>query len=655
MFYATLRRVHRITSSRKSKSFSPLQLICSLLLLSSVALGQDKPEYAVKNIPAGLLENANSVIRNYERVLEIQKPGKAVLSETFVITILNREGAFMCGFGDSYDQFSKVTQLSGNIYDGEGRLIRRTNDKEINDRSLLDENTLADDARSKWISVSESSYPFTVEFREEMVISGYLTLPQWRPLNFYKASLEKSSLTVKHPAELEIKYLLVNCEGAMERKKSEGDREIISWSLTEMHAIKNEPYSKSLGEQLPRILVSSTQFELKNYKGSIESWESFGNFVYRLNENRDLLKKDALPAGFLDASVADKRATAEKLYHYLQDNTRYISIQLGIGGWQSFEASYVNKYKIGDCKALTTYMKGLLKLAGIQSFQVLVNSGDHAEKFPEDFPFNFFDHVILMVPFGQDTTWLECTSGYNPFGYLGSATEGRKGLLLDGASSRLIQLPQSRPSELKLKSDIFLNEDLSVSANSTLTAKGKRAEELWYYLHEGVDKLKEWLLDYARKDVKKIDGIREIKNPTSPNEAGISCTLQLQNTMSKAGNNIMLEVNTLTGIKSVPPGLVKRESNVSNETVVTIMDSTTYHIPDAYNVKITGKDTTMIISDFGECKSSLKYFPEKKQLEYMRLFTLNKFNFPSNKYEDLRKFFTAVHEADQRMIFLEKK
>ena len=54
--------------------------------------------------------------------------------------------------------------------------------------------------------------------------------------------------------------------------------------------------------------------------------------------------------------LKDPREKINVLYDFLQKNTHYISIQLGIGGWQPFPADYVAAKRYGDCKALSNYM-----------------------------------------------------------------------------------------------------------------------------------------------------------------------------------------------------------------------------------------------------------------------------------------------------------
>ncbi len=97
------------------------------------------------------------------------------------------------------------------------------------------------------------------------------------------------------------------------------------------------------------------------------------------------------------------------LYNYLQQNSHYVGIQLGIGGWQTYDAIYVATKKYGDCKALSNFMISLLKEAGIKAHAVVIEAGEDQKDFDKDFAHDPFDHVICCVPLDKDTIWLECT------------------------------------------------------------------------------------------------------------------------------------------------------------------------------------------------------------------------------------------------------
>ena len=133
----------------------------------------------------------------------------------------------------------------------------------------------------------------------------------------------------------------------------------------------------------------------------------------------DILDKEyADKAVELVKNIPVRRDKIKALYEYMQKNTRYFSVSFGIGGYQPIPANEVAKNGYGDCKALSNYMKALLKTVGIESYYTLAKAGEY-QYMQADFPSQQFNHVILCVPDNQEMIWLECTSQTKPFNYLG--------------------------------------------------------------------------------------------------------------------------------------------------------------------------------------------------------------------------------------------
>lgn len=279
-----------------------------------------------------------------------------------------------------------------------------------------------------------------IRYGYKKIFDEFLFVANWIPIIHSNIHTTKASLTVEIPADYPVN--ISQSEG-LEAKSEiipEGYKRL-TWQATDMKAFKEEWKSPPLLEWIPSVEIVPQNFQY-GLKGSFESWKDYGQWQYSMNDNLDELttQEQEIVTRLLDG-VVDKKEKMRRLYHHLQDNTRYINVAIDLGGLKPFPAAYVCEKKYGDCKALSNYMKALLKFVGIESYYVKIYAGENPVKIKTDFPSQQFNHVVLCAPIDGDTVWFENTSSYNPFNYLGVFTQNRHALLVDGNNSRLVRTP----------------------------------------------------------------------------------------------------------------------------------------------------------------------------------------------------------------------
>ena len=103
------------------------------------------------------------------------------------------------------------------------------------------------------------------------------------------------------------------------------------WEVGNLVALADEFAAPEWQKISPSVIIGATDFEIEKHKGNMSSWSDFGKFVYSLKENRDKLPDNIkVMVHQLTDNETDTKKKIEILYKYLQQNTRYISIQLGI-------------------------------------------------------------------------------------------------------------------------------------------------------------------------------------------------------------------------------------------------------------------------------------------------------------------------------------
>ena len=225
------------------------------------------------------------------------------------------------------------------------------------------------------------------------------------------------------PSNYEVRFKQLNFT-TLPIVTEKGGKKLTSGRSGTFPAQASEIMAPAHNGNLPYMMVGPSDFEAQGHAGNMSSWENLGKFIYQLKKGRDVLPEDIKKQVHeLTDNLKDKRQKINVLYDFLQKNTHYISIQLGIGGLQPFDASYVATKNMAIAKhCQITWYHYLKKQAFLQNM-LAIRATENAEQIITDFAdIGQFNHVICCVPLQKDTVWLECTSESLPAGYLSGFT-----------------------------------------------------------------------------------------------------------------------------------------------------------------------------------------------------------------------------------------
>lgn len=625
-----------------------------LLQLAVFTANAGDGEWAVSRINPLLLKNANVVIRLSEEQVTIKSTKELVYRFHYVYTILNENGDDAAMFTAMYDKLMEVTSISGSLYDMNGKELKSMKGKDALDRSAVSDNNLFDDDRVKVHSFYYKVYPYTVEYEVVQKFRTTFHMPDWSPVPGEKVAVEKSSISYSFPETYELRFKTFNLKEAPKAETAGGNK-TLTWALENKPAFLREPYEPALHEIMPYISFAPAVFEMGGIQGSMQSWKDFGLFQLELNKGRDQLP-DAVKQKVhsLTDGVTDPFQKVKALYEYMQQNTRYISIQLGIGGWQPFDASFVASKGYGDCKALSNYMYSLLKEAGIRSCYTIIRAGTNVSMANPDFPSSQFNHIILCVPQPKDSIWLECTSQTLPAGYLSSFTADRDALAVDENGGKLIHTPRY-PIEENLenrKVEAVLNEDGSLQVTSN-TMYGGLQQDLYHELMNGLskDKVKEYLhdqLDFATYEISRFDYSEAGTTHPHVNEL---LEINVSNYATITGKRLFIIPNVMTrNHRKLSVDTTRRFDMVLGYAYRDV-DTVSIKLPAGYVPESVPADVS-IQSAFGKYTCSVKL--EGEVLHYFRRVDFFGGRYPAANYNDLVKFYESMYKADRNKVVLVK-
>lgn len=626
-----------------------------IVFLFFASLSAQNPEYAAFIIPDSLTNQANAVVRLDDVVISIISQQSMIIKNKRVVTVLNENGLNAFHLYENYNKRTTINSIQATFLDGKGSVLKKTKKKDFADYCATDGGTIFSDSRVLYYSYTPIQYPFTVIYESEIETSTTAFIPKWQPFRADLVSIEKSSLTVNFPPNLGFKKKELNFDGFKIEKTAETPTQI-AYRIAAVPARKYEEKSPPFAIY-PSLIMGLDYFHLEGVDGYAKTWKEYGQWYADkiLTGTTEIPEATKLKIKNLIGTETDPIKKAKIVYQYLQEKSRYVSIQVGIGGWKPMLAADVDRLGYGDCKALSNYTKSLLDAVGVTSYLTLLYGDPEKHNIVADMVSMQGNHMILSIPDGDKYVFLECTSQDNPFGYQANFTDDRDVVIIKPTGGEIVRTKSyENEDNSKIstgKYSIADNGDFAgqITMISTGMLYGKKDH---LETASPTDKEKHYK-DYWSN----INNLKIEKNSCIGNKETISftenLTLSAVNYGTITNNKMMFVVNAFNPEFTTLRRMRNRKNPFEVPRGYFNKDEIEIALPAGFAIESL-PNKNELSSKFGVYKIEI-IKKDALNLIYKRSFLLKKGLYTNTEYEEFRQFMEQISRYDNSKIVLAKK
>ena len=196
-----------------------------------------------------------------------------------------------------------------------------------------------------------------------------------------------------------------------------------TFETTNVPALRSEPLMPAVSDFAYNISLSS-----------VNSWDKLVAWYATLIREQDRSTEEIeAKTKELLTGVLSREEKIKRLYEFVATNIRYAGDERGIWAIKPYPAGEVLKKEWGDCKGKSTLLSTMLRVAGIDSYPVLISAGKPSRIVPEVPSLAYFNHMILAVDGGEnkDLIWLDPTAHTCAFGDFPASDQNRWTLIIN--------------------------------------------------------------------------------------------------------------------------------------------------------------------------------------------------------------------------------
>lgn len=598
-------------------------------------------------------EEIAAIMQKSETTLIINSVTRVEFDEHKVVKILSAKGSSHAEMVYYEDNFQKANAYDVTVKDRDGTVVARYSKKDFKRSAVISAASSYGEVDRYHLDCGLQRYPYTIESYFSIQKKTFFDA-DFRFSEYSGTLVLQSAFKVYYPVGYFLNYDLNRKDIVSVDSSLTDGFNVLTFNLNGNYSGKSEDYAPE--SVTPRVLIIPQNFEFGGIAGSFSSWKEMGLWINALWAGRDKLSKSA--AAEIDKLIAanpDKTDLAKAIYSYTQKNTRYVAIGYGIGGLQTMSAQETTDLGYGDCKALSNFTGTAMRYAGIEAYPALIYGGRNPEFIDPKRPMQAFNHVILCLPEERDTTWLECTSNTNPFGYLSNFTDDRYALLLTPNGGELVKTP-NYPTKLNQtirNTSITLQPDGSASIQLDWTYLNLAMSDTYFYRQKFSSqkpiKAVKYEVSLPSFDLNSYSS--ELYKNQEP-ELTVTCSLEARNVGRKVGAKQLVK----PFIMDLPVPELESDSVRINP----VLFRNGYEFTDSITVVIPPETT--IIQPLSEIDNTTKFGTLriettmdliKQELKIVRFVRLNSGEFPAEEYGALTNFLDVVNASQEAFFILE--
>jgi hypothetical protein len=631
-----------------------VKYVSFLLLFFTTIIFAQKVEYTSLTIPDSLKENANAVVRLNQLDIAIASQRSMNITTKRVVTVLNEKGLSAVDAIENFDKRRTVKAIEAVVYDAFGNEIKKIKRKDFKEQSSSGGNTLFSDARFIYLEYTPTQYPFTIVFESEIETSNTAFIPTWSVISDYNVSIEKSTINVLFPSTLgfrkkEFNFYNFNIKRVVDTPLQ------LQYVVSNVVAQKYEDYTP-ISKVFPKVMMGLESFNLEGVDGTAKNWKEYGKWFSDniLIGTTNLSDETKSKIKAIIGVETDPIKKAKIVYKFVQERSRYVSVQVGIGGFKPMLASDVDRLGYGDCKALSNYTRALLEVVGVPSYYTELYGDRDIRNIEADFFSIQGNHVILCVPNETESIFLECTSQDDPFGFQANFTDDRDVVVMkpDGGEIIHTKVYQNKDNSQSSKGSYSIDDKGSFSGKISIVSTGsqynrkasleklqpndKEAHYKQYWSNINNLKIEKTLLENDKESVRLTENV----------------TVNAINYGNVSGNKMMVTINAYNQYS----GNVKRIRNRKNPFEISRgyidTDEIEVALPTDFSIEFL-PESFELSTKFGDYKTEIVK-KDAANLVYKRTLFIKKGLYSNKEYDEYRLFIEQISKNDNAKIILTK-